>query len=79
MFFDTNGFVIDESILTGESVPVEKDAYLTLPKETLPYEMDNMALSGTTVTKGKAEGFVVFTGQNTYLASISQRIVESRK
>ncbi len=74
--FDSNGLVIDESILTGESVPVDKDANLTLPKETLPYELDNMALSGTTVTKGKAEGFVVFTGERTYLASIASRAEE---
>jgi len=77
--FDTNGFVIDESILTGESIPVEKDANLTLPKESLPYEMDNMALSGTTVTKGNAEGFVVFTGQKTYLASISTKAEEESR
>ncbi|UPT76613.1 cation-transporting P-type ATPase [Sulfurovum sp. XGS-02] len=77
--FDTNGFVIDESILTGESLPVEKDANLTLPKETLPYEMDNMALSGTTVTKGNAEGFVVFTGHETYLASISTKAEEESR
>ncbi|GIU00257.1 cation transporter [Sulfurovum sp. TSL6] len=77
--FDTNGCVIDESILTGESIPVEKDAKLTLPKETLPYEMDNMALSGTTVTKGNAEGFVVFTGQKTYLASISTKAEEESR
>ncbi|QOP42417.1 cation-transporting P-type ATPase [Sulfurimonas marina] len=74
--FNTNGLVIDESILTGESVPVQKDANLTLPQETLPYELDNMALSGTTVIKGKAEGFVVFTGQQTYLASISSKAEE---
>ncbi len=77
--FETNGFVIDESILTGESLPVDKDAKLTLPRDTLPYEMDNMALSGTTVTKGNAEGYVVFTGQETYLASISSKAEEESR
>jgi len=75
--FETHGLVIDESILTGESVPVQKDAGLILPKETLPYEMDNMALSGTTVTRGSAEGFVVFTAEKTYLASIAGKAREA--
>ena len=75
--FSSNGLVIDESILTGESVPVQKDAKLTLPKETLLYELDNMALSGTTVTKGKAEGFVVLTGGNTYLSTIVSKAEEA--
>lgn len=73
---NTSGLVIDESILTGESIPIEKNAELVLPKETEPYELNNMALSGTTVTKGKAEGLVVFTADKTYLASIANRAKE---
>lgn len=75
--FKANGLVVDESILTGESVPVSKDATLILSKEALPYELENMALSGTAVTKGSAEGFAVFTGSESYLASIANQVKEA--
>ncbi|MBU1641964.1 cation-transporting P-type ATPase [bacterium] len=70
------GLNIDESVLTGESVPVSKEAAITLPKETLPYELDNMALSGTIVVRGSATAVAVYTAQKSYLASIAAKAQE---
>lgn len=71
------GLCIDESVLTGESVPVEKEAGITLPQKTLPYELDNMALSGTVVVKGSGEAVAVYTAKQTYLASIAEKAQEA--
>ncbi len=70
------GLSINESVLTGESMPVSKEANISLPKKTLPYELDNMALSGTIVLKGTATAVAVYTGENTYLASIASKAKE---
>lgn len=72
----TEGLNIDESVLTGESLPVTKIPDITLPEKTLPYELDNMALSGTVVVKGKAEAVAVYTAKNSYLASIAAKAQE---
>lgn len=73
---EVEGLSIDESVLTGESVPVNKEANVTLPNKTLPYELDNMALSGTIVVKGNATAVAVSTAQNTYIASIASKAQE---
>ncbi|MBU1659376.1 cation-transporting P-type ATPase [bacterium] len=70
------GLSIDESVLTGESVPVSKEAGIILPNKTLPFELDNMALSGTVVVKGSAIAVAVYTAQKTYLSSIAQKAQE---
>ncbi len=67
---------IDESVLTGESVPVTKEAAVALPRKTLPYELDNMALSGTVVVKGSARAVAVYTAQKSYLATIAEKAQE---
>lgn len=64
---------IDESGLTGESVPVEKNTEI-LSTETALAERINMAYAGGLVTFGQARGFVVATGNNTETGKISQLI-----
>lgn len=60
----------NESLLTGESVPVEKGVEV-LPKETVIADRSNMLFKGTAVTKGNAEGVVVSTGMNSELGRIT--------
>ncbi len=64
---------IDESALTGESVPVEK-SLATLPADTPLADRSNMAFSSTLVTQGVARGIVIATGDHTELGRISRLI-----
>jgi cation-transporting ATPase F len=64
---------VDESALTGESVPVAK-ADGELPLDTILADQRNMAFSGTLVTYGRGIGVVVATGATTELGRIHQLV-----
>jgi magnesium-transporting ATPase (P-type) len=64
---------VDESALTGESVPVEK-AISVLPRETPLAERRNMAYAGSFVTFGQGQGIVVATANATEVGQISQSL-----
>jgi cation-transporting ATPase F len=64
---------IDESALTGESMPVEKDEF-AVAGDTPVADRRNMAYSGTLVTHGAAVGVVVATGAETELGEIHRLV-----
>ena len=72
---------IDESILTGESLAVKKDADASVTASAPLTDRANMAWSGTIVTDGEATGVVVETGNNTELGAIAKLVghVENEK
>ena len=63
---------IEEAALTGESVPVDKDADLVLGPDTHLGERENMAYSGTLVSYGRGRGLVVATGMKTEIGQIAE-------
>jgi Ca2+-transporting ATPase len=68
----------DESVLTGESVPVEKSKGL-IKSDVILAEKTNMLFKGTFLTRGSAKGVVIATGMQTELgkiAKITQEAVE---
>jgi len=67
---------IDESALTGESVPVEKKTD-PLPADTLLADRANLAYSSTLVTYGTGVGVVVETGDCTEIGRINRLISEA--
>ncbi|MEH1913509.1 cation-translocating P-type ATPase [Nostoc sp.] len=70
------GLQVDESALTGESVPVEK-ATASLVVETPLAERSNMVYAGSFVSFGQAEGIVVAIADATETGRISQLIESS--
>ena len=67
----TGSFKVDESALTGESVPVEKDALFLSEKELPPGDCKNMAYMSTGVTAGHGIGVVIATGMDTQIGRIA--------
>lgn len=66
---------IDESLLTGESVPVSKTSSAVLNEKTPLADRVNMAFAGTIVTRGRGRGIVVSTGLATEIGQLAETLL----
>lgn len=74
----TTALQINESLLTGESLPVSK-GIAVLDGETPLSERKNMVFSGSVVTAGKGKAVVVATGMLTEMGKIASLVQKEQK
>lgn len=73
-----NGMKTDESALTGESVPVPKNAEQIASQGAPPAECANMVYAGTSVVAGDGEMVVTQTGMHTHMGQIASMLSQSQ-
>jgi Mg2+-importing ATPase len=71
-------FFVTQSALTGESMPVEKNADSNQPAGRSPFEFTNACFMGSNVLSGSARAVVVVTGAKTYFGSLAEKLLSKR-
>jgi len=64
---EANELCINESVITGEALPVDKITKKIDEKNLMPHEMKNIGFMGTTVVNGSGKGIIFSVGKETYL------------
>ncbi|HEY4537778.1 MAG TPA: cation-translocating P-type ATPase [Erysipelothrix sp.] len=75
---ESSSLKIQESSLTGESVPVDKHADTVLPEDAVLGDRKNMAYSSGTVSYGRGKGLVVAVGMDTEVGKIASMLTETQ-
>ncbi len=71
---DCRDLLVDESLLTGESLPVAKSADQVLPADAGLAERVNMVFAGTLVNRGRGEGVATAIGRSSEIGAIASEI-----
>ncbi len=75
---ESKDLFVNQSALTGESIPAEKHALKVAKEAKSPFELQNMVFMGTNVESGRATAVVMVTGPSTYFGAISERVVSQQ-
>ncbi len=70
---------LNQSALTGESLPIEKKATSTSADVQNPLELNNICFLGSNVESGSATAVVIHTGDQTYFGTLASSIVGQRQ
>ena len=73
---DELSLLVDESLLTGESEPVSKDAYSVPDEHAVIADRKHMIFSGSLVVAGKCTAVITRTGTSTEIGRISKLLAE---
>jgi Mg2+-importing ATPase len=75
----SNNLFVDQSALTGESMPCEKSAHPSAKVAADPFDAPNLALMGSSVVSGFAVGVIVRTGARTYFGQLAEELAGKRR
>ncbi len=72
----SSGLCVDESAMTGESLPVVKNHLSKVSEKAMIFELTNSLISGTHITSGSGIGLIVNTGKERFISKIADRAQE---
>src|SRR5574344_1290515 len=77
IIIDSKDLFLNESVFTGESVPIEKNTTFNNGKDL--FNISNLCLMGSSVVSGSGTGLVIETGLVTYLGQMGREIDTPKK
>ena len=79
ILIESKDLFLNQSVFTGESVPVEKVCGKAGEKGEDAFLIPNICLMGTSVVSGNGKGVVIATGLNTYMGQMNKDIDKKRE
>lgn len=76
---ESHNLTVDESILTGESIPISKDSKIIKDKDISINSQTNMLFAGCNIVTGRAMAIVVGTGINTEIGKIADTLSNTKE